>query len=223
MSGIAIRGPDQFGLANDGVDAKIKLVRYGPPDSSAFPLSPSASASAKPAVVASVGVGVAFSPTELFQPIWLDDRSPLTLSGPHTIRTSHSLLWCVEPDGTLVANRREPILWETIQIRSASLTHVRFQSVHGQYLQYEDNDASKRASFAPASIQPALDGSTSPIASIDSIPKFEVIPIESAKNSYAFKAPNGCYLCAQGTHIITVTSKSIGPWEIFQLETAEQI
>jgi hypothetical protein len=226
--GVAIKvpGPEDFFLAVDAGETKVKLARnatYAPPAAAAAateatsptnataavaPASPT-SASAPSASTATSAPAAASpfasfipSPAEVFVPTWLDDRSPLTLAGRHIIRTVHGLLWCVEPDGTLVANRYAPSLWEPVVLLSASLTHVAFRSVHGGLLSF-DPTGRKLADFTSQSLGPEQ--------------RFEVVEIDKRAGTYAFKAANGLYLCAQGTHTITASSKHCGPWETFQL------
>ena len=177
------------------------------------------------------------SPAELFVPVWLDNRSPLTLSGRVVVRTAHGKLWCAEPDehgqagaGAIVANRNQVVLWEPLTVLPQSLTHVAFLSVHGTFL-----------SLLPPSGAAAAAAAASGGASAAAIPRpqdqtllaftppnpsgaspaggelFEVVEVDKRAGRFAFRAANGLFLCAQGNYQVTASSRQCGPWEQFQL------
>lgn len=237
---VALRTPDEFFLGVDPSDPKVKLLRNPTANPNLPPCAPSrpGTAMARPSPNTTPSTENTFIPTtaEIFQITWLDDRSPFTLHGRHLIRTAHQLLWCVEPSGALVANRLESSLWESILIEPVNRRQVTFTSYHKGVMRF-DGVGRRRVSFTGQSNRIAtvtavvneydrdqagsvvaatpVGVSVSPVAPPETL--FDVIEVDKERREYAFRAANGLYLCAQGTHIITATSSIIGPWERFTL------
>lgn len=180
------------------------------------------------------------SPAELFVPVWLDNRSPLTLSGRVVVRTAHGKLWCAEPDehgqagagaGAIVANRNQVVLWEPLTVLPQSLTHVAFLSVHGTFLSLLPPSGAAAAAAAAAgggasaaaiprpqdqtllAFTPPNPSGASPAGG----ELFEVVEVDKRAGRFAFRAANGLFLCAQGNYQVTASSRQCGPWEQFQL------
>jgi hypothetical protein len=149
------------------------------------------------------------TPNSTFTVRWVDERSPFSLAGPHLLKTWLNLLWVADPSVQhLVANRVEFILWESLVIKPVSLTHVMLQPQHqSKYITYEKIGRHRLLCSNE-------EGDDS---------RFELIPVDVVKGAYAFKASNGLFVCAQGNHTLTASSKEIGPWETMTLTPAPTI
>lgn len=206
--GIAIRAPDEFFIAVDTNEEKVKLTRnatYQPPAVEDASLSATAASVAAAATAATALPYATLTPVpaEVLTPTWVDDRSPLSLAGRHLLRTAHGLLWCGEPSGQLIANRSAASLWEPVRVLALDLTHVAFQScAHGGLLTFQ-RDGRRLVSFTADEV--------------GADERFELVELDKRARQYAIRANNGAFLCAQGNHAITATSKQCGPWETFHL------
>jgi hypothetical protein len=170
------------------------------------------------------------SPGEVFQIVWLDDRSPFSLQGRAVLSTAHSKFLVADPSprATLQANRSAVSLWEPLQIvPTRSLSHVAFQSVHGTFLTLREGGA---GAGGTGELFFAGTDASAPLA------QFEVVeverslpspssggggdsprPLEPAAGRYAFRAANGRFLSALGNHNVVACAKQVGPWETFTL------
>ena len=264
--------------------------------SAAVPSSPSSSSSCSSSAASCLGVGVgnglgqagapprptdfALTPAQLFEPLWLDDRSPLTLQGrviikvtipslpwrrhcetpEHStarslddspthacvlclccliiacVQTAHDKLWCAEPGGVLVANRRCVSLWEPLVLVPHSLTHVAFLSAHGTFLSLlGNNNNSNSQQTNPSSQNPAARPQSQPqpqlpahqlgfvcTSSPSSAELFQVVEVDRFAGLYCFVAANGRFVTAQGNHQLSASANTQGPWQRFQVTTWNQ-
>jgi hypothetical protein len=174
----------------------------------------------------------------VFQIVWLDDRSPISLQGRAVLSTAHSKFLVADPSppATLQANRSAVSLWEPLQIvpSTRSLSHVAFQSVHGTFLTLREGGTGNAAGAGAGTGELFFAGTdaAAPLA------QFEVVeverslpspsssgggggdsprPLEPAAGRYAFRAANGRFLSALGNHNVVACAKQVGPWETFTL------
>ena len=148
----------------------------------------------------------AFVPTanSTFAVTWVDERSPFSLAGSHLISTWMNLLWVADPRvPEVLANRSEYILWEAIDIQPISLTHVTLRPQHQPRPIAFESEGRHRLR-----IPNEEEGDS----------RFELIPLDDARKTYALRASNGLFVCAQGNHTLTASSKQIGPWETMTLQ-----